>query len=120
MLLIISADYVGAEFEAEIGNIPPCMLPIGNKKLIELQVQAIRQCMPQEKIILALPESYVLKIDEQALIEELAITLRFVPDSFNFANAVLYVLNIEADKSMTGVKILYGNTLIMDLPSSLT
>lgn len=119
MLLIISADYVGAEFEAEIGNIPPCMLPIGNKKLIELQVQAIRQCMPQEKIILALPESYVLKIDEQALIEELAITLRFVPDSFNFANAVLYVLNIEADKSMTGVKILYGNTLIMDLPSEL-
>lgn len=119
MLLIVSADYVGAEFEAEIGKIPPCMLPIGNKKLIELQVKAIREVMPDEKIILALPESYELKIDEQALIDELGITLRFVPDSFNFANAVLYVLNIEADKSVSAVKILYGHTLIHDLPTEL-
>ena len=119
MFLIVSSDYVGAEFEAEIGKIPPCMLPIGNKKLIELQVQAIRKVMPDEKIFLTLPESYELKIDEIALINELKIVLRFVPDSFKFANAVLYVLNIEADKSDTSVRILYGHSLIHDLPLDL-
>ena len=58
MFVIMSAAYVGAELEAEIGKIVPCMLPIGNKKLLELQVQAVRERLPDEAIVLALPESY--------------------------------------------------------------
>lgn len=34
MILINASSYVNAEFEAEIGRIPPCMLPIGNKKTV--------------------------------------------------------------------------------------
>lgn len=118
MLLIMSAEYVSPEFEAEIGKIPLCMLPIGNKKLIELQVQAIRHSLPDEKIILALPESYELKIDEVAMLTDLSVTLRVVPDSFNFANAVLYLINTESDKHADDIKILYGHTLINELPSA--
>ena len=34
MILIASGAYVIAEFQVELGKIPPCLLPIGNKKLI--------------------------------------------------------------------------------------
>lgn len=49
MILINASSYVNAEFEAEIGRIPPCMLPIGNKKLLQLQVDVVRQQFPNEK-----------------------------------------------------------------------
>lgn len=39
MIIINSAAYVIPEFRAEFGKIPPCLLPIGNRKLIEYQVQ---------------------------------------------------------------------------------
>ena len=48
MILINASSYVNAEFEAEIGRIPPCMLPIGNKKLLQLQVDVVRQHFPNE------------------------------------------------------------------------
>ena len=32
MILISSAAYVISEFQAELGRIPPCFLPLGNKK----------------------------------------------------------------------------------------
>ena len=49
MILINSSSYINAEFEAEIGRIPPCMLPIGNKKLLQLQVEAVERQFPTEK-----------------------------------------------------------------------
>ena len=43
MILINSADYVNVEFRNEFGAIPPCFLPIGNRKLLTYQVTALRQ-----------------------------------------------------------------------------
>ncbi len=63
MIIIHSSKFVNAELEAEIGPIPPCMLPIGNKKLLELQVSNFRKYFPDEKIIVTLPKNYQLTIN---------------------------------------------------------
>ena len=42
MIVINSGAYVIPELQAEYGKIPPCMLPLGNKRLLEHQIEAIR------------------------------------------------------------------------------
>nr|WP_315041449.1 hypothetical protein [uncultured Moraxella sp.] len=119
MILINSAAYVGSEFQAEIGVLPPCMLPIGNKKLIELQMDVMKRLYPNEQVILSIPESYELTINEETLIDNLDILVQKVPDSFSLAESVLYVLNIDMSNDTHQVRILHGDTLIKDLPSQL-
>lgn len=48
MILINSAAYVNTEFRNEFGSIPPCFLPIGNKKLLSHQVNALRKQFSQK------------------------------------------------------------------------
>lgn len=119
MLLINSAAYVGSEFQAEVGVVPPCMLPIGNKKIIELQVEKIRALFGDEKIVLSLPKSYKLAINEANVLAELNIKTRYVPDEFTLAEAILYVLNTEVDGFDEPVRLLHGDTLITDIPTEL-
>lgn len=118
MLLINSATYVGQEFQAEVGVIPPCMLPIGNKKIIELQVEKIRALFGDEKIVLSLPKSYKLAINEANALSELNVKTRYVPDEFMLAEAILYVLNTETDSFDEQIRLLHGDTLIGDMPQA--
>lgn len=117
MLLINSAAYVSAEFQAEVGVIPPCMLPIGNKKIIEIQVGWIRELFDKEKIILSLPKSYQLDINETNVLSELDVQARYVPDEFTLAEAILYVLNTEVCALDEEIRLLHGDTLIADIPN---
>lgn len=59
MILITSAAYISNELRIEFGVIPPCLLPIGNRTLLEYQAESIRK-MSNEKIFLTLPEDYCL------------------------------------------------------------
>ncbi|WP_019520662.1 hypothetical protein [Faucicola boevrei] len=118
MILINSAAYVSPEFQAEVGVIPPCMLPIGNKKIIELQVDKLREIFGNEKIVLSLPKSYKLAINEANTLSELNIKTRYVPDEFTLAEAILYVLNTETDSFEEQVRLLHGDTLIGNIPST--
>lgn len=64
MILITSAAYVGPEFQAEFGKLPPAFLPVGNKRLFRLQTQAIKTAFPGESIWLTIPESYSLSTQD--------------------------------------------------------
>lgn len=115
MILINSSSYVNAEFEAEIGRIPPCMLPIGNKKLLQLQVEVVRQHFPNEKILLSLPEAYTLTINEKAVVESLPINVVKIPENFSLSETILYVLNLDIDKSYHHIRIIQGDVFLPDL-----
>ena len=60
MILISSAAYVEREFQLEFGALPPALLPVGNKRLFEFQIKALKESFNNEKIVLSLPKSYVL------------------------------------------------------------
>lgn len=116
MIIIHSSKFVNAELEAEVGPIPPCMLPIGNKKLLELQVSRLRNYFFDEKIIVTLPKNYQLTINEQVVIDELGISIQRVCDTIGFAEAMLHVLNIETNYPTEQIRILQGNRLLNDIP----
>jgi len=117
MIIINSAAYVVSEFQNELGEIPPCMLPLGNQKLIQHQVNALKKFL-NEKIILSLPLSYKLTAAEKKLFEELCLEVVLIPDNFSLANALIYVINVSAciDEH---VRVLHGDTLIYDFPDEL-
>lgn len=117
MIIIHSSQFVNAEFEAEIGLIPPCMLPIGNKKMLELQVANFNQQFPHEKIVVTLPKTYKLTINEQAVIKELGVSIQRICDRLSFSDAVLYLLNVEAENCDNTVRILQGDRLLNDIPA---
>ncbi|WP_156941119.1 hypothetical protein [Cobetia crustatorum] len=112
MILINSASYVIPEFRVEFGKIPPCLMPIGNKKLVELQVSSLKSNL-LEPIYLTLPTSYSLSADEKDLFSSLNVTLIKVPDNLKLAESILYALNIAAYDSET-LYLLHGDTLFDD------
>ena len=118
MIIISSGAYVISEFQAELGKIPPCFLPLGNKKLLEHQVSQLQAAFPNEQIIVSLPESYVLSQAEKNLITQLNILNIAVPDDFSLAESISYIINITNYlPANEAVRIMYGDTLIHDLPN---
>lgn len=118
MIIINSADYVISEFRNEFGSIPPCFLPLGNKKLLSYQIQALRQYYPDEQnIIVSLPQKYVLSIDERNLIEQLNIQTIFVPEGITLGMALLYVLNTAGFVGHDTLRLLHGDTLLGTMPN---
>jgi fructosamine-3-kinase len=115
MLIINSGGYVTPEFQVEFGKIPPCMLPIGNRKLVEHQVARLREAFPTKKIILTLPDTFRPAINEQALLSSLDINPVFVPEQFGLVDSLLYVLNSH-DAVEGTVSLLHGDTLITEFP----
>lgn len=117
MIVINSAAYVVPEFRNELGAIPPCLLPLGNQKLLQHQVNVLRS-FEGERIIVTLPSSYDLTLDERDLLETLQVEVVAVPDGFTLGEALTYVLNIAANGEH-GLRLLHGDTLILDLPDKL-
>ncbi len=115
MIIINSAAYVNSEFQTEFGKIPPSMLPIGNRKLIEHQYESLVKAFPGEAILLSLPLSFA-SID-QCIDDHLPSDLKlvFVPDYFSLAEAILYILNVEC-LDVNSVRLLHGDTLLNEYP----
>lgn len=117
MIIINSAAYVGSEFRNEIGFIPPCFLPLGNQKLLQHQVSQLRKFFT-DVIIVSLPESYKLSLDEHNLLVSLEVEMIAVPDNLTLGEALVYVLNV-LNSSTPDLRLLHGDTLIHDVPSDL-
>lgn len=119
MILISSAAYVIGEFQAELGKIPPCFLPLGNKKLLEHQVATLKDKFPEEILLVSLPESYQISEAEHCLIKKLGIIYISVPDDFSLAESISYAINVSNYLSEDHiVRVMYGDTLIHDLPQA--
>ncbi|AFU20143.1 phosphotransferase [Actinobacillus suis] len=116
MILINSAAYVNAEFRNEFGAIPPCFLPIGNRKLLTFQVNALRENLGNDQhIVVSLPMNYSLSIDEKELIQNLNIQPVFIPEGISLGMAVLYVLNTVGHNEEV-LRLLHGDTLLNNIP----
>lgn len=114
MIIVNSAAYVDSEFRNELGEIPPCFLPLGNQKLLQHQVSTLRRYF-SDTIVVTLPQSYELSLDERRLLETLQISMLSVPDGLTLADALIYVLNVSKN-DCDALRLLHGDTLILDLP----
>ncbi|MBT8154520.1 hypothetical protein KMP13_11545 [Epibacterium ulvae] len=113
--LITSGDYVNAEMKAEFGQLPPAMLPLGTWRLIDHQVQALKEQGQDRQIFLSLPESYALGEATLSDLEANGVKLISVPDGLSLGQSVLHC--IEQGQFSGPCSILHGDTLL-DVPSS--
>lgn len=118
MILIASAAYIVPEFRDEIGNLPPCLLPLGNRKLIEYQVEELRKISP-EVIFVTLPESYTVSPHENELFNQLNIKIIAVKENISLHASLAYALNSINIDNITNLRLLHGDTLILNLPKGL-
>jgi len=115
MIVITSAAYVGMEFRAEVGKIPPVMLPVGNKRLLDHQVAVLKDRFPNERIYLSLPEGYLLSKKDKLNISKYKIKIVSVPVGISLGDSVLYVINSIGEYDNV-IRLLHGDTLIYDMP----
>ncbi|EIT7143528.1 capsular biosynthesis protein [Vibrio vulnificus] len=113
MFLIMSSAYIGQELKSEFGQIPPSMLPLGNRRLIHHQLKSTPQ---GSKVFLSLPESYKLvETDEKWLLNN-DVTVVRIPENLELGAALVAALNLIDCPLNKPLHVLFGDTLISPLP----
>lgn len=122
MILLCSAAYIDQDLANEVGLIPPCFLPVNNKRLFELQLDwldSLRHRNMAEPIFLTIPESYSIEeADAYSLVKRDICIIR-VPDGLSLGLSIYTALTtsvvaetIDKERS-TELKILHGDTLFL-------
>ena len=112
MILITSAAYVTPGLASEFGKLPPCMLPVQNRRLYEHQIKLFPL---EEQIVLSLPKDYDLSSFDENRLRELGVDIILVPEGFSLGESIVYVLNVKSAYSEP-IKILHGDTLFKSIP----
>lgn len=117
MILITSGAYIDSSLASEFGNIPPCMLPVQNKRLYEHQIELIRnEFGNDEKIIISLPKSYFIEAYDYHKIYELGVKIKQVKDDLTLGQSIASIL---CDMEDDVLYILHGDTLFSNLSKEL-
>jgi len=111
MILITSAAYIDGEFAAEFGELPPVCLPLGNKRLLDHQIEWLRQT--QEDIYLSLPVGFELDELYVKYLTLIDISIINVPLGLSLGESVIYCCN-SLGVHLENIRILHGDTLVMD------
>ena len=111
MILITSAAYVTPALASEFGKLPPCMLPVQNRRLYEHQIAIAPK---GERVVMSLPQSYTLTAYDQKRLAALGVTVVYVPDALSLGQSLVYVLNVLG-RYTESVSILHGDTLFSEL-----
>lgn len=109
MFLITSGAYVSGDLASEIGQLPPSMLPVGNKRLFTLQLEKIAQL--NADIYLSVPEGYKIEAHDLTLLKQENVTIIPVPNGMTLGESILYCWN-STGKQYNKLQILHGDTLI--------
>ena len=120
MILITSAAYIDSSLASEFGNIPPCMLPVQNKRLYEHQVKLLREYFPKERICISLPYDYEIKDIDKNRFAELDIQTIPINTNISLGESILYALCCnELHNANKTCYILHGDTLFSELTTDL-
>ena len=122
MILITSANYVNYGLASEFGNIPPCMLPVQNKRLYEHQYNLIEKLQSKldhrEDIYLSLPSTYDVPKFDRIKLSSLGISTITIEPEVSLLTSIYAAINMINSKDEP-IRILLGDTLFSDLPASL-
>ena len=90
-LIITSSAYVDQQLQSEFGRIPPSFLPVGSKRLYEHQHRILKNNF--SKILISLPEAFVLNEIDTSNLKKLNIEIIRVPVGLSLGNALAYLIN---------------------------
>ena len=112
MILITSAAYINPSLASEMGKMPPCMLPVQNKRLYMHQLSLFKDS--SETIYISLPASYVLTSYDEKQLASFGVNVLPVPDNLSLGQSIIYSLNIIG-RFDEPLYILHGDTLFRSI-----
>ncbi|SUI61929.1 Phosphotransferase enzyme family [Shewanella algae] len=115
MYLITSAALVASELQSEFGPLPPCFLPVGNKRLFHHQLALLPE---GARVVMTLPEGFIPgPYDTQALAEK-QVELLYLPTHLSLGESIVYALNLLEFATTEPLYVLHGDTLFDALPQT--
>ncbi len=122
MILITSASYVNFGLISEFGHIPPCMLPVQNKRLYEHQYRLIEtlqaQLATRETLYISFPADYSVPLFDEIKLSQLGMHIIKISSKLSLLESVREAVSDYADDDEP-IRILLGDTLFSYLPSTL-
>ena len=112
----MSGAVVGQELAAEFGPLPPAFLPVGARRLYQLQIANLKPAGP---VHLVLPESFQPSEYDQARLHALSAEIIPIPEGLRLGEAVIYAVN-ALGRTDAPVHILYGDVLFSRMPTGQT
>src|ERR1700733_9117204 len=96
--IITSAAFINSEMSAEFGLLPPAFLPVGNARLYRRQAALLSRLA--DRVVLTLPESFVLPDHDVQLLKQLNLRVIRLPDGLSLAQSVMLAIiqSIEGDE----------------------
>lgn len=111
--LITSAAYVNDELAAEFGRLPASFLPFGHNRLFQEQVARLAELGPaSQRIILTLPESFVVPEWEANWLDKMGVEVIPLPDGLSLCQSVLQALILTDARGP--LRLLHGDTLFLN------
>lgn len=118
MILITSAEYVQGDLRSEFGEIPPTFLPVGNQPILRYQLAELKARFPGERIVLSLPDDFMPTEYDLEYTNKNRVQTISVPRGLSLSQSIQYAVTM-AGYFTESTRILHGDTVITDLPSSL-
>ncbi len=110
--IITSAAYVNAEMSAEFGLLPPAFLPAGNTRLFKYQASLLHKFA--DRVVLSLPESFIIPEQDATLLGKLDVAVVRIPDGLSLGESVMLAI-IQSIEGNEPVVVLHGDTLFIGL-----
>lgn len=100
-----------------LGEVVSCLVPVGNKVLLEWQLSPLRRLFPEHRLTVLLPESYAVGLCEQALFARLDVGFLSLQDGLSPGEALAHALqHLLGNRPNGGLKWLRGDRLFEELP----
>lgn len=113
MLLILSARYVSEDIALQFGRLPPSFLPLGDRRLFEVQVEAALG----EPCFMTVPADFAISESDTRALKSSGIELLPQPQSMRLPEAIGNALTRVRPEGP--LRILYGDTLVKMPPDVL-
>ena len=110
--LIASSSYVTSGLSAEFGSLPPCLLPLGGRRLIHHQIDIMHSLVDQ--IFVSLPDDFDLTPQDRKEIEDRDVIIIPSDPCLSIGEAIANCINCIEIK-FEQLVVLYGDTLIEGL-----
>ncbi|HIB20824.1 MAG TPA: hypothetical protein EYO32_04715, partial [Rhodospirillales bacterium] len=111
--IITSAAYADPDFVSTFGLLPPAFLPVGNKRLYQVQANLISHLKCRK--LLSIPSNFDIPDNELVNISDLGFELIKVPLELSLGASVANVLK-QAELTEGELRILHGDTLVKNFP----
>ena len=116
VFLITSGAYVNSELASDFGLLPTSFLPVGHKRLFELQLELIKGFNGEKHI--SIPENYELLDRDLKILSKHSVQIFKSNSKISLKDSILEFLNNQKLQSICEFYILHGDTLYSKLDYS--